>query len=56
MRLVLSIILLPLWLYCETLSIYDVPKMHCPLCTVAVKKSLKTLEGVNNVEVSYNFV
>ncbi len=54
MRLVLSIILLPLWLYCETLSIYDVPKMHCPLCTVAVKKSLKRLEGVNKVEVRLN--
>lgn len=45
---------LPLWLFSQTLSLYDVPKMHCPLCTSAVKKSLKTLEGVRKVEVRLN--
>jgi mercuric ion binding protein len=46
--------LLPLWLWGETLSLYAVPKMHCPLCTVAVKKSLRNLEGVHKVEVRLN--
>ena len=46
--------LLPLWLWGETLSIYAVPKMHCPLCTTAVKKSLQSLEGVRKVEVRLN--
>lgn len=45
---------LPLCLWGETLSLYEVPKMHCPLCTVAVKKSLKALEGVRRVEVRLN--
>lgn len=47
-------LLLPLWLFGEMLSLYSVPKMHCPLCTFAVKKSLKTLEGVSRVEVRLN--
>jgi mercuric ion binding protein len=46
--------LLPLWLWGETLSLYAVPKMHCPLCTTAVKKSLQNLEGVHKVEVRLN--
>ncbi|WP_345978005.1 heavy metal-associated domain-containing protein [Sulfurimonas sp. HSL3-7] len=45
---------LPLWLWGETLSLYEVPKMHCPLCTVAVKKSLKALDGVHRAEVRLN--
>ena len=48
------LLLLPLWLGAETLSVYDVPKMHCPLCTSAVKKSLVRLEGVHRVEVRLN--
>jgi copper chaperone CopZ len=27
--------------------------MTCSLCTLAVKKSLSAVEGVNNVDVSY---
>lgn len=46
--------LLPLSLLGQTLSLYQVPKMHCPLCTVAVKRSLKDLEGVNRAEVRLN--
>jgi mercuric ion binding protein len=50
----LAAILLPLLLWGETISRYDVPKMHCPLCTIAVKKSLKDLPGVHRVEVRLN--
>lgn len=45
---------LPLWLFGETISLYEVPKMHCPLCTSAVKKSLKNLEGVRKAKVRLN--
>lgn len=45
---------LPLLLAAETLSLYEVPKMHCPLCTSAVKKSLKSLKGVHEVRVRLN--
>jgi len=44
----------PLLLFAETLSVYEVPKMHCPLCTSAVKKSLVTLSGVRKAEVRLN--
>lgn len=54
MKRVLFSALLPLLLWGETLSVYSVPKMHCPLCTSAVKKSLQTLEGVHHVEVRLN--
>jgi mercuric ion binding protein len=46
--------LLPLWLFAQVLSVYAVPKMHCPLCTSAVKKSLTTLHGVQKAEVRLN--
>jgi len=50
----LALLVLPLCLWGETLSLYEVPKMHCPLCTVAVKKSLKALDGVHKAEVRLN--
>ena len=53
-RLISAALLLPLWLWGETLSLYEVPKMHCPLCTVAVKKSIMNLEGVHKAEVRLN--
>lgn len=49
-----ALLCLPLWLAGETLSVYEVPKMHCPLCTSAVKKSLTALEGVHKAEVRLN--
>lgn len=51
MKRIILATLLPFTLWSETLSIYAVPKMHCPLCTTAVKTSLKGLTGVNHVEV-----
>lgn len=54
MKRVWAAALLPLWLGAETLSLYAVPKMHCPLCTAAVKKSLLNLQGVHRTEVRLN--
>jgi len=48
------LLLLALALHADTLSRYEVPGMHCPLCTSAVKKSLVRLEGVRKVEVRLN--
>ncbi len=38
----------------ETLSVFKVPQMHCPLCTSAVKHSVKDLPGVEKVQVRLN--
>ncbi len=48
------ILLWPLLLSAKVLSTYSVPKMHCPLCTTAVKKSLLTLPQVRKAEVRLN--
>lgn len=53
-RVLFSLLVTPLFLFGETLSLYGVPKMHCPLCTAAVKKSLIRLEGVRKAEVRLN--
>ena len=45
---------LPVLLFAQTLSVFRVPQMHCPLCTSAVKKSVKNLPGVTKVEVRLN--
>ena len=44
----------PLALWAETVSLFSVPGMHCPLCTTAVKKSLQKVEGVSKVQVRLN--
>ena len=45
----------PLWLFAaQTVSVFKVPKMHCPMCTVAVKKSVASLLGVTKVQVRLN--
>lgn len=35
-------------------SLIKVEGMHCPLCTTAVKKAIKQLDGVENVSVRLN--
>ncbi len=44
----------PVLMSAQTLSVFHVPQMHCPLCTSAVKKSVKHLPGVTKVEVRLN--
>lgn len=50
----LLLFLAPLVLWAETVSLFSVPGMHCPMCTVAVKKSLQKVEGVTQVQVRLN--
>lgn len=45
-------LLLPLMLFAKEEIIIKVAEMHCPLCTTAVKKALKNVEGVESAKVT----
>ena len=45
------ILLMPLLLFSQEVVI-KVAEMHCPLCTTAVKKALKSVEGVESAKVT----
>ena len=45
-------LLLPLMLFAKEEIIIKVAEMHCPLCTTAVKKALKSVEGVESAKVT----
>lgn len=46
----LIFLVLPLFLLAQEEIIIKVEGMHCPLCTTAVKKALKNVEGVEKVK------
>ena len=46
------ILLLPLMLFAKEQVVIKVAEMHCPMCTTAVKKTLKSVEGVENAKVT----
>lgn len=41
-------------LFGQTISVIKVQGMHCPLCTTAVKKAIKQLQGVENTSAILN--
>jgi len=45
-------LLLPLMLFAKEEVIIKVTEMHCPLCTTAVKKALKNVDGVESAKVT----
>ena len=45
-------LLLPLILFAKEEVVIKVAEMHCPMCTTAVKKALKSVEGVENAKVT----
>ena len=45
-------LLLPLMLFAKEEVVIKVAQMHCPLCTTAVKKALKSVEGVESTKVT----
>lgn len=47
----LALLLFPLMLLANEEVIIEVPGMHCPLCTTAVKKGLSQIKGVEKVKV-----
>ena len=46
----LILLVLPLLLLAHEEIIIKIEGMHCPLCTTAVKKALKNVEGVEKVK------
>jgi len=46
----LILLVLPFLLLAQEEIIIKVEGMHCPLCTTAVKKALKNVEGVEKVK------
>ena len=40
--------------FASTISVIKVEAMHCPLCTTAVKKAIKELDGIEKVSVILN--
>ena len=46
------ILLFPLVLFAKEEVVIKVAQMHCPLCTTAVKKALKNVEGVESAKVT----
>ena len=54
MRILFIVLTLTLSLFAQTQSIIKVEGMHCPLCTTAVKKAVKTLNGIEHVSARLN--
>lgn len=46
--------LLPCFVFAaESTVVLSVPTMNCPVCPITIKKSLEGVEGVSDVQVSY---
>ena len=52
MKILVSFLLFVNFLLASNISVIKVEGMHCPLCTTAVKKALKNLEGVESAKVT----
>lgn len=47
--------LLPCFVFAaESIVVLSVPTMNCPVCPITIKKSLEGVEGVSDVQVSYD--
>lgn len=54
MRILILVILLISSVFGSKISVFKVEQMHCPLCTIAVKKAIKELDGIESVSVKLN--
>jgi len=54
MKILLTIFALCSVVFASNISLIKVEGMHCPLCTTAVKKAVKDLDGVEKVSVRLN--
>lgn len=54
MKILISIFLLASFVFASNISVIKVEGMHCPLCTTAVKKAIKELDGIKKVSVRLN--
>lgn len=54
MKILFTIFALCCFAFASNISLIKVEGMHCPLCTTAVKKAVKDLDGVEKVSVRLN--
>lgn len=54
MKIFLLLIAFSSLLFSSNISIIKVEGMHCPLCTTAVKKAIKKLDGIEQLSVRLN--
>jgi mercuric ion binding protein len=54
MKILVSFLLFVNFLLASNISVIKVEGMHCPLCTTAVKKAIKELDGIEKVSAILN--
>ena len=54
MKILVLFFMLATFLIASNISIIKVEGMHCPLCTTAVKKAIKELDGIEKVSAILN--
>ncbi len=54
MKILVLFFMLATFLIASNISVIKVDGMHCPLCTTAVKKAIKELDGVQKVSARLN--
>ena len=54
MKILVSFLLFVNFLFASNISVIKVEGMHCPLCTTAVKKAIKELDGIEKVSATLN--
>jgi mercuric ion binding protein len=54
MKILFTIFAFYSFVFSSNISLIKVEGMHCPLCTTAVKKAVKSLDGVEKVSVRLN--
>ena len=54
MKILLLLVLLLSSVFAQKTSVFEVKGMHCPLCTTAVKKAIKKLDGIEKVSARLN--
>ena len=54
MKILVSFLLFVNFLFASNISVIKVEGMHCPLCTTAVKKAIKEIDGIEKVSAILN--
>ncbi len=54
MKIFILLFMLANFVFASNISVIKVDGMHCPLCTTAVKKAIKELDGVQKVSARLN--
>ena len=54
MKILVLFFMLATFLIASNISVIKVDGMHCPLCTTAVKKAIKDLDGIEKVSAILN--